>query len=53
MIFVAKLDATAPDQALKGTIEYVARIAAAMSKELNPKADEKSSAETLASWLAD
>lgn len=53
VIFVAKLDATAPQQALTGTIEYVARIAAAMSKELNPKQDEKSAAQTLASWLAD
>jgi len=52
VIYVAKLDATAPDEALKGTIEYVARIAAAMNKELNPKKDEKSAAETLASWLA-
>ena len=53
VIYVAKLDATAPDQALKGTIDYVARIAGAMSKELNPKKDQKSAAETLASWLAD
>lgn len=52
VIYVAKLDATAPDEALEGTIDYVARIAAAMNKELNPKKDEKSSAETLASWLA-
>lgn len=53
VLYVAKLDATAPDESLKGTIEYVARIAGAMHKELNPKADEKSAADTLASWLAD
>ncbi|MGB7327541.1 MAG: serine protease [Rubripirellula sp.] len=52
VIYVAKLDATAPDEAIKGTVEYVARIAAAMAKELQPAADEKSAAETLASWLA-
>ncbi len=52
VIYVAKLDATAPKEALKGTIEYVARIAGAMNQELNPKKDEKSAAETLASWLA-
>ncbi len=52
VIYVAKLDATAPDEALEGTIDYVARIAAAMNKELNPKKDEKSSSETLAAWLA-
>jgi hypothetical protein len=52
VIYVAKLDATAPDEALEATIDYVARIASAMNKELNPKQDEKSSSETLASWLA-
>ncbi|TWU38322.1 S1 family peptidase [Novipirellula artificiosorum] len=52
VIFVAKLDATAPDEALEGTIEYVARIASAMNKELNPKTEEKTAKETLASWLA-
>ncbi len=34
VIYVSKLDATAPDEALKGTIEYVARIANAMSNDL-------------------
>jgi serine protease Do len=53
LIYVSKLDATAPDEALTGTIEYVARIAKAMSDELTPKKDEKSASETLASWLAD
>ena len=33
VIYVAKLDATAPDEALKGTIDYVARIAKAMNDE--------------------
>ncbi len=53
VIYVAKLDATAPDEALKGTVEYVARIAGAMSDELNPKKTEKSAADTLTSWLAE
>ncbi|MDA8744303.1 serine protease [Rubripirellula amarantea] len=52
VIYVAKLDATAPDEAIKGTIEYVARISSAMAKELEPKKNEKTAAETLASWLA-
>ncbi|WP_442507790.1 S1 family peptidase [Novipirellula sp. SH528] len=52
IIFVAKLDATAPSEAVQGTIEYVARIAGAMHKELNPSKDEKTAKETLASWLA-
>ncbi len=51
VIYVAKLDATAPDEALKGTIDYVARIAKAMSEELNPKKEDKSATETLAGWL--
>lgn len=51
LLYVAKLDATAPDEALKATINYVARIAGAMNKELNPKSDT-SAADTLASWLA-
>ena len=52
VIYVAKLDATAPDEALKGTIDYVARIAKAMNDELNPKTEDKSATETLAGWLA-
>lgn len=53
VIYVAKLDATAPDEALEGTIDYVARIAGAMSKELSPEKNKKSASETLASWLAE
>jgi hypothetical protein len=53
VIYVAKLDATAPDEAVQGTIDYVARIASAMNKELNPQKEEKSAKETLAAWLAD
>ncbi len=53
ILFVAKVDATAPDEALSATVEYVGRIAGAMQKELNPKAENKSAAETLAAWLAD
>lgn len=52
VIYVSKLDATAPDEAIKGTIEYVARIANAMSNDLAPKKTEKTATETLASWLA-
>lgn len=52
VIYVAKLDATAPDEALEGTIDYVARIASAMHKELNPE-EKKSSSDTLAAWLAE
>ncbi len=52
VLYVSKLDATAPDEAVQGTIEYVARIANAMANDLSPKKTEKSATETLASWLA-
>lgn len=52
VFFVAKLDATASDETLQSTIDYVARLAAAMHKDLKPKADAKSAEATLASWLA-
>lgn len=52
VFFVAKLDATASDETLESTIDYVARLAAAMQKDLKPKADAKSAEATLASWLA-
>lgn len=52
VIYVAKLDATAPDEALEGTIDYVARIASAMHLQLNPKPENKSASETLSAWLA-
>ncbi len=53
VLYVAKLDATAPDEAVGSTIEYVARITNALSVELNPKKDATTAAQTLASWLAD
>ncbi|TWU04248.1 S1 family peptidase [Stieleria varia] len=53
VFFVAKLDATASDEALESTVDYVGRLAAAMNKELTPKTTEKSAEETLASWLAE
>jgi len=56
ILYVAKLDATAPDEAVAASIDYVARIAGAMSKQLESKTKEEakpeSSTQTLASWLA-
>ncbi|EMB18901.1 S1 family peptidase [Rhodopirellula europaea] len=56
ILYVAKLDATAPDEAVAASIDYVARIAGAMSKQLKSKTPEEtkteSSTQTLASWLA-
>jgi hypothetical protein len=53
LIYVAKLDATASHQALASTIDYVARLAGAMEKQLKTKQKEKSAEETIAKWLAD
>ncbi|MCC9644189.1 serine protease [Rhodopirellula sp. JC740] len=56
ILYVAKLDATAPDEAVAASIDYVARIAGAMSKQLKSQATQVTPAETptqtLASWLA-
>ena len=53
VFFVAKLDATASDEALTSTIDYVARLAAAMAKDLTPKKAPQSAEATLASWLSE
>lgn len=52
VIYVAKLDASASDESIQGTVDYVARIANAMKIELSPKKDPQSAAEVLASWLS-
>jgi hypothetical protein len=52
VIYVAKVDATAPDEAVSSTIDYVGRIAGAMNNELNPQPTGNSASETLAAWLA-
>ncbi|WP_149494951.1 S1 family peptidase [Roseiconus lacunae] len=51
VFFVAKLDATASDDALESTIDYVARLAGAMQKDLKPETSEASAEATLAAWL--
>ncbi|MCO8123675.1 serine protease [Stieleria sp. TO1_6] len=53
VFYVAKLDATASDETFESTIDYVARLAAAMEKDLTPKPDQKSAEATLAAWLAE
>lgn len=52
VFFVSKLDATASDEALESTVDYVSRLAAAMNKQLEPTTKtEKTAEETLAAWL--
>ena len=53
VFYVAKMDATASDEAVESTIDYVARLAAAMQKDLAPKKDSKSAEDTLKNWLAE
>lgn len=53
VFYVAKLDATASDEALESTLDYVARLAAAMAKELAPKDQQPDAEATLAAWLSE
>ena len=53
VFFVAKLDATATDEALASTIDYVGRLAAAMQKDLAPAKEKASAQATLAAWLSE
>ncbi len=53
LIYVAKVDATASHEALSSTIDYVARLAGAMEKQLNKAEKAKTAEETIAKWLAD
>ncbi len=53
VFYVAKLDATASDEAFESTIDYVARLAAAMDHDLKPKPDQQTAQATLQAWLAE
>ena len=53
IMYVAKVDATATHDALRSTLEYVAKISLSMKDELSPKEESKPASETLKSWLAD
>jgi hypothetical protein len=52
IIYCVKLDATATPDAVKSTIEYVAKLTSMMKKELAPKKQNvQNAAQTLESWL--
>jgi hypothetical protein len=53
VIYCAKLDATAAPDAVRSTMEYVAKLTTVMRKELLPSDTkaEKASTETLDDWL--
>jgi serine protease Do len=50
VMFVVKMDATAAPDAVESTMQYVAKLAVAMKKELNTT-ETASSSETLDDWL--
>lgn len=52
VVYCAKLDATASPDALRSTMQYVAKLSAIMRKELSPaEAKAASSTDTLDAWL--
>ncbi len=52
LIYCVKMDATATPDAVKSTMQYVAKLTAAMKKELTPKTEAQSASDTLNAWLA-
>ena len=53
VIYVVKLDATATHETMKSTMEYVAKLTAAMKKEMAPEAKTETATDTLNKWLQD
>ncbi len=52
LVYVVKIDATATPDALKSSMEYVAKLTSAMKKELEPQKEAASASDTLNEWLA-
>jgi len=53
VIFCVKVDATATHNAVKSTMEYVAKLSSAMKKELEPAKAKEDPRALLSSWLMD
>jgi hypothetical protein len=53
IVYCAKLDATASPDALRSTMEYVAKLTGIMKQELQPKPEVQSASQVLADWLND
>ena len=51
LIYCVKLDATASPEALKSTMEYVAKLTRTAKKDLLPKEAGTTASQTLDSWL--
>lgn len=52
LLYCVKMDATASPDAVKSTMEYVAKLTRTSKKELLPKEDVQTASQTLDSWLA-
>ncbi len=52
IIYVCKLDATATPDALKSTMEYVAKLTSVAKEDLIPATRKEDPTETLAAWLS-
>ncbi|MCA9222312.1 MAG: trypsin-like peptidase domain-containing protein [Planctomycetales bacterium] len=52
IIYCVKLDATAAPDAMKSTMQYVAKLTASMKKELTPKEQAQKASDTLNEWLS-
>jgi len=51
IIYCVKLDATATPDAVKSTLQYVAKLTAVMKEQLVPKQEAQDATETLNDWL--
>ena len=51
LLYCVKIDATASPDAVKSTMEYVAKLTRTAKKELLPKDDVKTASQTLDAWL--
>ena len=52
LLYCVKIDATASPDAVKSTMEYVARLTRTAKKDLAPREDVKTASQTLDAWLA-
>lgn len=52
LLYCVKIDATASPDAVKSTMEYVAKLTRTAKKDLVPREDVKTASQTLDAWLA-
>lgn len=52
VMYCVKMDATAAPDAMKSTMEYVAKLTVAMKKDLVPAKESQNASDTLSDWLA-